>query len=233
MAIAYVKELGKGTQTGTATTYVITLSATAAAGNLAIGRIGTGSTVTISSVTDSRGNTWTVDKTQGSGPSAHLVSTGQDVGTLQSGDTITITISGSIAAGTAIFDEFSGMDITSSRVDKTAGNSAGATTARDAGTTAATTQADELVVGAFAIAGDETSLTVGSGYSHFTSDYINDSATNSIAGEYQIVSATGTQNPTATAGANAAYRAVVATYKAAAGGAPPVIAIRALLGAGP
>lgn len=213
--IAYVQEVGKQAAGVTASSVVVTLSASAALGHLIIARAVCASGQNVSSVTDSRGNTWTVDVVGSAGPKVALASTGQNVAALQSGDTVTVNFSGSANQSAAIIDEFSGLDTSASRVDKTATGTATGTS-RDAGTTATTTQADELVVGCFGGGALETTFTPGAGFTRFTTDFLNDAGT-SVEGEYQIVSATGAYQPTAT-GASFPTDGVVATYKGGGGG---------------
>lgn len=212
MAIAYVQEVGKGQQAGAGSTLVVTVASAPAANSLVVGRVCVDGGQTVSSVADTRGNTWLVDIQTTAGPCASIISTTQQVAKLQASDTITVTLGGSTGQTAAIFDEFSGVDTSATRVDKTATGSA-ATTARDAGTTAATTQNDELVVGCFVIGNTETSLTAGATYSDFTTKFTGTAT--STEGVYKIVSATGAQNPTAT-GSNNSSKGCVATYKQAA-----------------
>ena len=218
MAIAFVQETGHGTYSSPGLTAAVTVTNAPGAGNLLI-LSGMSGGNTITSVTDSKGNTWRVDKTGGNStvgvPS--VASTVQDVGTLTGTDTITIhwqaSISGTAAAAV---HEFSGATNT---VDQTASNlNATAGTARDAGTTAATTNANDLVWAAWAIKAKETSLAAGTGYTTPTTAFYASGTTASIEFEYQIVSATGAQHPTATAGKSAAYGGVTVVYKAAAAG---------------
>jgi len=217
MSAAYVKELGKQAAGGATANLTVTLSATAASTSLVIVRAVCGGGQNVSSVTDSRSNTWTVDKVGSTGPKCALCSTGQDVAALQSGDTVVVHFTGSAGQSAAIVDEFSGCDQSGTRVDQTATGTASGTS-RNAGTTATTTQANELVVGVFAGGTAETgAYTSGAGYSDFTTKFLVDTAT-TIEGEFQAVSATGAYNPTAT-GASFATNGAVVTYKAAAGGA--------------
>lgn len=202
-----VGEIGKANPGGSSTTLVVTVATAPGAGNFLVLR-GSGS-VSVTSVTDTKGNTWTIDKAAGATPLPFLASTKQDVGTLTTSDTITVTYSSASNNRSAIIDEFSG--VMASPLDQTQ-TAAGAGTSRTAGTTAATTQANELVVGCFVIGSAETSFTPGAGYSSFTTPFLG-----GLSGEYKIVAATGTQNPTATGGVSATSRGVVATYKLASG----------------
>src|SRR5581483_5898094 len=127
----YVGEIGKAQNAVSSSTLPITLSASAHTGGLVVGRVAAGGGGSVSSVADSRGNTWTVDAVGTAGPKANIISTGQNVATLQSGDTVTITLSSSATQKAAIIDEFSGCNITSGRVDQTA-NGTATTTNRNA-----------------------------------------------------------------------------------------------------
>lgn len=219
MAIAYVKEVGKNT--GNATTLVIAVAAAPAAGSMVILRIGFrgSATVTISSVVDSKGNTWAIDvQNNASGGHAALASTEQDIGTLTTSDTITITFSAAPANGAAsIADEFSGLATTPT--DQTQSGTA-TTTARAGGTTGTTTQADELVVGCYAGNGTETSFTKDAAYLDFTTKFLVAAigTTAFVEGQYKIISTTGNQTAPATGGLSVASVGVIGTYKMATGG---------------
>ena len=231
MAIAYVQQTCTGTLSATGANMTATVANAPAAGARLIARILYGNTVTLDSISDSKGNTWAIDKTATSSWNykAAICSTPQDVGTLVASDTIVFHFSGTARAST-IIDEFSGV-LSSAALDEVATATA-ATTARDGGTTAATTQADELVVACFLLQDNETSLTPDGSYQSFATPYVaaGGGVNYSVEGIYLIVSATGAQHPTATGGKSAASIGVTATYKAAA--APASVSRMMLLGVG-
>lgn len=207
--VTYVKETANNTKNSAGTTLVLTVAAAPTAGNRLVMRVVGDSGVAVSSIADSRSNAWTVDVTNSTAPKANICSTAQNTAALQAGDTITITFNGSCTQAAAIVDEFFG----AGAVDKTATGTASGTN-RSAGTTATLTQADELVIGCFALGAVETIFTAGSNFADFTTPFLVAAGT-SIEGEYQIVSATTAITPTATGASNASDGAT-ATYLAAA-----------------
>jgi hypothetical protein len=208
VAIVYVGQTGAGV--AAATPLVCTITTAPGAGSLVVARVAANAAVT--GVTDTKGNTWTVDSASIGGVIASICSTGQDVGKLTVADTISFAATGATRVN-AIVDEFTGLDVSVSRVDQVAHG--GATlTARSGGTTAATTVANELVVGCFGVPGTEASFTPGGGWSAFTTGLVSASVA-TVEGEYQIVSATGTQNPTGTGATSATTGGATATYKIA------------------
>jgi hypothetical protein len=201
--MSYVGEVGKNNASGSSTAIVVNVTTAPGAGHFLCARIQ--GTTAISSVTDSKGNTWSVDKAATASPLAALASTMQNVGTLTTSDTITVTYTTASNPRSVIVDEFSA--VATSPLDQVA-TATGTTTNRTGGTTPTTTQADELIIGCFATGSAETSFTHGTGYSDFTTKFAG-----SVSGEYQIVAATGAYNPTATGGVSATSHGVTATYK--------------------
>ena len=219
MAIAYVKEVTHATPSVTGTTFALTVTNAPGAGNLLI-LSACNATAAITGVTDSKGNTWTVDKVSSASAPTAICSTVQNAGALQAGDTITITFGSALSSGKCAFvvHEFSGCTNT---VDVSALNNIGvATTARQAdGAPPTTTNANDLVWAAFGVNAIETSFTPGAGYSTPTEGAFYANATNnSIEFEYQILSATGPVDPTGTGGVSGKYDGMVVVYKATAGG---------------
>jgi hypothetical protein len=159
----YVKEIGQNGLDSSSSTLIVTLSATAAAStNLIVARVCVDSGQTISSVADSRGNSWLVDKQQTTGPKCAICSTGQNTAALQSGDTVTFTLSGSSLARLAIIDEFSGYDVSAGRVDATQA-ATGTLTNRTAGTITTVTP-NALIVCCYGAGVKETSWVKGAGF---------------------------------------------------------------------
>lgn len=216
MTIAYVGETVKGTQSASAGTLPLTVATAPGAGSLVVARVGCfDATSSLSSVTDGKGNTWFIAINTSSGSRRPAIAyTMQDVAKLTTADAITFHWAAAISFAAIIVDEFTGI-AASSPVDQTATGTA-LTTARSGGTTAATTQADELVIGAFELGNTESSLTPGAGYSSFTTHFLAQSTNVSISGVYQIVAATGAQNPTGTGTTSGSSNGVTATFKGAA-----------------
>lgn len=225
--MAYVGEVGN--VSGNASPLVVPVTRAPAAGNLLVARIGfrSSGTTTVSGVTDTKGNTWgiAVQHNVSSGHAA-IAYTYQDAGTLTTADTISVAISSSIGnGGNVIVDEFG--NPVANGLDQTA-TGTGSGTARDAGTTAATVQADELVVAAYAANASETAFTPGPGMSAFTTSFLNFGTTNFVEGEYVIVSATGAQTATGTGGASATTQGAMATFKLAASSGPQTAPVTGL-----
>lgn len=222
MAIAYVSQIGI-ISNNTSTTHSFTVPAGGVAqGNFVSIQCCTASeTITISSVTDTQGNSYAVDvsyASPGDVLSVYLVS-GQITTALVNGNTITVTLSATNAfAGVA--EEFSGM-ATSSALDKTSTNSPGFGTAWSSGSTAATAQADELCIGAYVISSDVRSTPEGT-WTELT-DALRGAPGpgRSLITQYKIVSATGTYQAQGTLASSNDGGAAIATYKAATGGSGP------------
>lgn len=168
---------------------------------------------TITSVTDSRGNSYTVDASAGTANAtvSCVIITAPVTTALQSGDTITVTISANRQRWVLQADSFTGVGA----VDKTAANHAPASsTAMSTGVTAATTSADELVIACFGFgrgSGATSTLDAGwSGGSMVTTAA--GSVDRALQMGYRTVSATGTQQGTATLTVAAAYAGCIATF---------------------
>lgn len=221
MTIAFVKEVGNAAANPVSATPALTISSAPAAGDLVIVAVAWNSlTTTLSSISDGKGNTWSVDQQVPSGSasiSCGIGSTLQDVGTLTTSDTITLHFSASVNWLAAVIHEFSGCTDT---VDQAASGSATGIS-RSAGTTATTTNANDLVYAAFGIGILESSFTAGSGYTAPSPGfYTTATAHAAVDFEYQIVSATGAYNPTGTGGSGTSV-GVTAAYMAAAAVSAP------------
>lgn len=151
-----------------------------------------GSTNQLTSVTDSKGNTYT--------RAGSYAGTSNEVelwyalnATLDTGTTVTVTPSNGAFVWGAVWAVFSGV-ATSNAFDKTAGNNGNGTTA-DSGNAATTSNTNDLIIGAFGQANNRPYNT-GTGFSN-----INQAANGTSAEcfmEYKTVSATGAYNATAT-----------------------------------
>jgi RHS repeat-associated protein len=116
---------------------------------------------TLSSVSDSRGNTYSVDRpTVSNGNSDTAIASARVTTALQTGDTITATFAATAGATRAIIAaDFSGLSTTSPWLDATA-SATGAGLTPSAGPSGTSQTAPELVIGAFS---DATILLFGSG----------------------------------------------------------------------
>lgn len=217
-AIAFVKELVDYSDATSSNSISLTVpSGGVPAGDTLIVTVeyetGTGS---ISSVSDSSSNTYTVDATgrfNGSGnKTAISICSAYMTTALSSGDTITINFAASYNHKAAWVTEFSGL-ASSSFVDQTANNNGTNANTVDSGTTATTTQADELLFASFGVAttGSQTLVPESSpiSYTALSSKVYGGS-------EYAIVSSTGTYNATGDFNSANHWAGAIVTYKQAA-----------------
>jgi hypothetical protein len=235
--IAYVTSSAAGNSTNSGgTTLAVTIGAALAAGDTVYCDLyDTGSASESDTITDSDSNTYHKDKSQSlatDGDTFGLFHADNISVTTTTTPTVTghgVTINGLLCAG------FSGL--ATSSLDKTASaNTSG--TSVTSGNTATLSQANELVIGAVAIAfstGGTTTMTIGSG---FTSLFIRGKSTTCTSGsactstaiiglEYEIVSSTTAVAGTWTYSASDEYSAIVGTYEQASVASnptmPPVI----------
>jgi hypothetical protein len=170
--------------------------------------------VSVASVTDSRGNAYSVNATRqytnatGGKSTTALISSHVTTG-LQPGDTITVTMSAGNTWG-FVAEHWSGL----SALDRTGtADSAGAQTSTVAvSTTAATNSAPEAVF-AVTITTGWPGLFAGAGYTE-TADMqlLNGSAKRELGLEYALVSTTGVQTGTFGLGQSSYWVAAIATY---------------------
>jgi hypothetical protein len=185
---------GKNTTAG-ATTLVVSPAANATAGSLIIAYVNASAARTVTGVSDTKGNTWTVGPNPGGASvNGQRCSTQQNAGTLTTGDSITFTFSGTGAnkVGTSI--EITGYD-TTTPFDSGVTNTVVGTTSTSPSVTAAgaSTVAHEAIIGLFAWAGAaQRTFTKGASYTASTEFDEGSGAFQGIAIEYKIVSATGT-----------------------------------------
>lgn len=209
MAIGTPVALGNSSALANVSTGVITLTAAVATGNLIVVAAHASVTTAISTVTDSKGNTYVVDNTSGTTRRAAIASA-QCTIALAINDTITVTYaSASSATRTQIAFSVSGL-ATSSALDKAPTASTGTVAAWGGGLTGTLTQADEIIFGVVTRGGSTTSTPGGS----FTE--VEDTNVNSLTcgTVYQIVSATTSLNPGGTfAASGTAWDSVTASYK--------------------
>ncbi len=216
MAIALVKS-ASGNNGGGATSVAATLSSSPVAGNFLVACIAAGSGPPASSVT-STGASWSKATGVFTGTVGSEIWYAENVST--GGATITANFSGSPEA-TIIVGEFSGVLLSASvdRVANAAADYSGSTPA-DSGTTAATSQADEISIAGLmdkTLTGTWTTPT-----NSFTKllEQKGGTSLNAVFA-YKIVSVTGTQNtsvPRSPQPSSGPWVASIATFKAAAGG---------------
>jgi hypothetical protein len=228
--------LGTNSVFNTGNTVVITLGTAVIVGDFVIVGAGGSANGVVTGVTDSKGNTYAVDKTdatlRGNGLASSKIATA-----LAIGDTITVTFTTSASSrrhAWALSD--SNLD-PATWLDKT--NAASGTTAAwNGGATGALAQADEIVVanGFLATTGTTTPAT------NYTELYDFGDAGSTISGVYRIVAATTSETPGGTWSVSGSqWDAVTASYKGAGGGTtlgslipqPLLMTLRHLLQFGP
>jgi hypothetical protein len=217
VAIGTPVGLGTNSLFNTGSTVVITLGVAVSAGDFVIVGAGGSANGVITGVTDSKGNTYAVDKTdatlRGNGIASSKIGTALAVS-----DTITVTFTTSASSRRhAWAASVSGLD-TTTWLDKI--NAASGTTgAWNGGASGTLTQADEIVFanGFHATTGTSTPAT------NYTELYDFGDAGSTLSSVYRIVAATTSETPGGTWSASGSqWDAVTATYKgAAAGGGSP------------
>jgi len=225
LAIVRVQGNARGCVVG-GSNFTITMGSTPISGNvliLAIGiRCGTSLYITVSSISQT-GVTWSLVIQKKAVPSLYYMDTEIWIGIVGTGagTVITVTLTGTLPTnGEAVADvcEYSGV-LTVGYLDKTATNS-GANSTPDTGTTATTTQADELWIGSTSAEGaDQTTprngFTLLDGVQLCGFDEYN-----SEAYLEKIVSATGTANSGTTCPYNTDWVGCIATFKASPAAKP-------------
>lgn len=225
----YVRELAAGNAGGTGlATQSFALTAGATAGDLIIlcfaGRLTTGQDAPVS-VTDSRGNSWSVDVKKGINNNYGLIaSTRMGAGLLQTGDTISVTLSGDVWNGDFFtfwwVEEFSGL--TNGALDvSSSNNSTGDVTSISTGTTPPTTDSAETAIALANIAVVGTTISMATFSPFITGQQGNPSRTH-MAG-YKMLTAAGAQSETFSWTGGAFANAMIATYKSTSGFVNPVI----------
>ncbi|TYK45144.1 hypothetical protein [Actinomadura decatromicini] len=226
--MAHLGTIGTATLSTTSSSITITLSAGAPVGSTVLLGIAwdaaAGGVPTIASVTDSRGNSWstTPDMSVAAGTTVAVGGLRARVTTaLLTGDTITVTISGA-ARGRWAAQADAHSEVNTTPLDKTASNAPGSSASLSTGVTAATTQANELVVAVFAFGSGRT-VTVPSGWAAGPKvETTAGSGDRALLVAHRYVSATGTQEGTLGLSSASTYAAAVATYKYTPSGPPAV-----------
>ena len=225
------------TSTSTITTLAFTLNTSVAAGSTVI--------VSLLSRNETAGGVSAVDNASGGSNTYHLdadvnTTSGDNCHTsilstqvthaLASGNTITVTFPSSTQTAIQAYQD-TGL-AGSSTLDQTQ-KATGSSTTPSSGNTATTSQASELVFGAFTYH-VQTTFTAGTNLP-FTALATSQPSggTRSLSTEYADVSATGQYAATGTIGSSAEWAAAVATYKVAGGAAPTVSAVSSSDSSGP
>ena len=216
--MAHISSITK-TQNSSAAAVTITLTAAIAAGHTLVGGIcweaAAGSVPTISSVVDSRGNTWTTtpdDSVVAGTTLAVAIIRARATTALQVGDTITITISAARSKWAIQLDEFDDIDASSPK-DVTAHNAPGSSTSMVSGTTATTAQASELLYAAFGL-GTGRTITIPGDWSGGASVETTGGTDRALQTIWKYQSSAAAQSVTVTIGTASTYGGVIAAYKA-------------------
>ena len=209
MAITTPVTRGHNTNTTNNTTAAVTTVGACTAGNLLLYLFVCQSGATLSSVSGG-GATWTITENPVNGASVCVAIAWAIVpgGGIADSTTITGTVSANNTRKCMALVEIGvdgGWSWPASPVDKHTNATGSSTTTFSSGTTAATTQADELVICAFGNAGNCTAFTAGTGYT--VAPYNSNtgllvvsagSTPRSLLAEFKIVSATGAQGDVST-----------------------------------
>jgi hypothetical protein len=214
MAIEYIKRVLQSTPAAGTGTYALAVTSSPTAGNLVVlyGR-GGGGTV-FSSVSDSKGNTWTIDHGTGNSTTNATVSIASSLltSTLTTSDTITVVYTGAATANrTMVAHEFSGVHPTS-KIDVVSTIStanATAVTTATAGPTPTLTTNGSLVFAAIGTSASNT-YTPSVGYTA-----ANATVASFSGGAYQIATDQTAKSITWTWGTLAAYGAGIVVYRPA------------------
>jgi hypothetical protein len=208
--------IGSATNSGGGgTTLAITTTGAVSIGDHVILGIGHEVNSAITSVVDTRSNTWQQDNTRSESTNVANVKIWSCKVTtaIQTSDTITITFTSGQTTREAHAFSVSGL-ASSSWLDQIGG--ANGFGAAPSGVTPATTQADELVFGVVRYDNAADTFTAGSGFTELTAV---STASDTTSFEYKIVAATGAQTINGTFGGNQSFALAGATYK---GGSVPI-----------
>jgi len=216
--MAHISSITK-VQNSSATVVTITLTAAVSAGHTLIGGIcweaAAGTVPTISSIVDSRSNTWTTtpdDSVVAATTLAVAVIRARVTTALQVGDTITITISAARSKWAIQIDEFDDVNASSPK-DVVAHNAPGSSTSLASGTTATTAQAYELLYAVFGL-GTGRTITIPSGWSGGASVETTGGTDRALQAAWKYQATTGAQSVTLTLNTASTYGGVIAAYKA-------------------
>jgi len=206
----------------TTVTSLTQIGITVAAGKTMFALIAADATASTITVSDSAGNTYTLnaDQTAGSGKGIRTLVFSAPVATALSNGTITVASTAGVNIAASFF-AFNGL-VSPAPVDKVKTAFGTTATTLSSGNTAITSLPDELLIGAMAIEGIATGskgwtpFTPGSGFTALTASSNSGSPSNFVTmqPEYRIVNATNAYAATGTVTASAtAWAAAVATYK--------------------
>jgi hypothetical protein len=192
------------------------------AGDRVVVAIGVQNAITITSVTDSKGNSYTPSITyafSGTGKCTTALYSAQLATPLVSGDTITVKVSAGSAWG-FIAEDWSGL-ISTDQTGK-ADSGGASTTTVSISTTGPTASSNEAVFGVACIAGNST-ITGDPLYSNVTKlKNVNSPTTRYLALESRVISTTGVQTATYTLSPAQAWSGVIGTFSGGSVSGPQV-----------
>lgn len=218
--MAHEGRLGTGTVESSGGVGTITVGQAVAAGRTVLGAVAWSQDNTsipvISSVTDSRGNTYAVDEDAGAGntTASCAIFRGRVTTPLQVGDTITVTITSARQRWALQADVFT--DLIAGPLDRTAANdNPGSSSNLSTGTTLATQQARELAYAAwgFGRGSGQTVTGVGGWTSSGQVNTTSGSVQRGLQVAHTYLTSAGTVEGTATTSAATTYSGCVATYR--------------------
>jgi hypothetical protein len=216
MAIAKVRDLASGTSKSSASSIATAvMPASVPAGDaVLVSYVGSTTTSAVSSVTDTKGNTYTV-LADVAGTTSRMAIAGSVLTTgLTTSDTITVNLAAASGIRAVGATEFSGLALTQ---DVTAKSAAGTSATPSTGASSATVTANTLTYAAFGVSNGTASgtFTQGTGYTLDQAATTGVSGTNrSLGTEHRINSSTGTQTADGTYGSSMAWDALEVVLQA-------------------
>lgn len=213
MAQAYIQSVSKPS-TGVSPMTSLAFGSSTTTGNLIVVTVSDNGGVTngITSVTDSKGNTYTKIPNESDGSSTLSMWYAKNI-TGGASHTVTIAWNTSLVSQASfIAQEFSGSDTTSPLDRYTSAHST--STTPSSGATPTTTTDAQLVVAGVAYFSTNTTTTLGSGYSNLASTGITNA---NVSMESKVISSAAAQTGTFTLAASKSWAAGVATFKATGG----------------
>lgn len=214
MPISYVKRVHQSNPSA-ATTFNLAITSSPSAGNLVVLHSRGGGGTYVSSVSDSKGNSWTIDQGTGNSTTNATITIASSIltSTLTTSDTITVVYNtGSQANRTMAVHEFSGVDPIN-KFDNTSNvttTNATAVTSAPAGPTSALQRNGSLIFAAIGT-GVGNTYTPSSGYTA-----INTTLGTSFTGAaYQIATDQTAKSITWTLANSAVYSAAIVVYRPA------------------
>jgi len=218
--VAFIKNVGAGGNATTSTSTSITVPAPGvAAGNTLIVTFAMDPTTGTVTCGDSRGNTYTRDADIANGSSVNgvrtVVCSGSITVPLLAGDQVSVAHPAAAAKAISV-NEFTGVGA----FDRTA-SATGSNTTPSLGFTAATNQADELLIGAIGVETHATdAFTPGAGYVPLppgSSSPTAGASSVTVRPEFRVVTAQGSQTAGGTLDPTRLWAAAIATYRARCG----------------